>query len=198
MEMKGENAAMLSAMMPKSMDLYFLGKDVMLRTNGGMTASMMGDVVTKGDEGVTYMVVHSKKTVYRVEPDKGDKGEKNPPKVTKEGTETVNGYNCTKYRVDLSGSDDKKVYQYMWCTTDIKIAKPKMEKSSGSSIFINEVEGFPVKIDQYITLSAMGGMTMNIETTLDKISETKPDAALFEIPKKYKQEKFDEKTFGKQ
>lgn len=196
-EVKGENAALFGAMMPKSMDLFFLGKDVMLRMNGGMTASVVGDIVTKGAEGVTYMVVHAKKTVYRIDPEKNKADKTTMPTVTKEGTETVKGYACTKYLVKFSGNEDQEVYQYMWCTTDIKIAKPKMQQGSASSMFLAEVEGFPVKIDQYITMKAMGGMTINQEMTLDKISETKPDAGLFEIPKKYKQEEFDKSKFGK-
>lgn len=196
-EVKGENAALFSAMMPKSMDLFFLGKDAMLRMNGGMTASIMGDVVTKGAEGITYMVVHAKKTVYRIDPKKDKKEKTEKPTVTVEGTEMVKGYNCTKYRVKFAGDGDREIYQYMWCTTDIKIAKPEMSQGSGSAMFLSEIEGFPVKIDQYITMKAMGGMTINQEMTLDKISETKPDAGLFEIPKKYKQEEFDESKFGK-
>lgn len=196
-EVKGENAALFGAMMPKSMDLSFLGKDVMLRMNGGMTAAMVGDIVTKGSEGVTYMVVHAKKTVYRIDPKKSKAEKSEAPTVTKEGTEVVKGYNCTKYRVQFAGNEKQEIYQYMWCTTDIKIAKPKMEQGSGSNMFLTEVEGFPVKIDQYINMKAMGGMTINQEMTLDKISETKPDEALFVIPKKYKQEDFDENTFGK-
>lgn len=196
-EVKGENAALFSAMMPKSMDLYFLDKDFMLRMNGGMTASMVGDIVTKGAEGVTYMVVHAKKTVYRIDPkkEKTEKAEK--PTVTLEGTETVKGYNCKKYLVKFAATEEQEIYQYMWCTDEIKIAKPQVDKSSGSTMFLAEIDGFPVKMDQYITVKQMGGMTINQEMTLDKISESKPDASLFEIPKKYKQEEFDKSKFGK-
>ena len=195
-EVKGDNAALFSAMMPKSMDLFFLGKDAMLRMNGGMTADMVGDIVTKGSEGITYMVVHKKKTVYKIDPAKEKKDKADKPTVTEEGTETVKGYNCKKYLVKFAKNDDQEVYQYMWCTNDIKIGKPKMA-SSGSNLFLDEIDGFPVKIDQYITIKQMGGMTINQEMTLDKISETKPDATLFEIPKKYTMEDFDKSKFGK-
>jgi hypothetical protein len=191
-EVKGENAAMFTMMMPNSTDIFILGKDVLVRNNGGMASSKLGDIITKAD-GNTYMVVHSKKTVYKMD----SKKEKNAeaPTVTKEGTETVNGYNCTKYLVKFPKTEKAEIYQYMWCSTDIKIQKPSPE--SNAQLFLKEVEGFPVKMDQYITISAMGTtMSINQEMVLDKISEVKPDAAMFEIPKKYKVEDFDETKMG--
>jgi len=191
-EVKGEQAAMFAMMMPSSTDIFLLGKDALVRMNGGMGPK--GDIITKGNEKMTYMVMHSKKTVYKMDSKKEKTPEK--PTVTKEGTETVNGYNCTKYLVKFPKTEKAEIYQYMWCSTDIKIQKPSPE--ANAQMFLEEVEGFPVKMDQYITITAMGTtMAINQEMTLDKISETKPDASMFEIPKKYKVEDFDENSLMK-
>lgn len=195
-DVKGENAALFAAMMPNSIDMYFLGNDMMYRTNGGITSSMMGDIVTKGAENLTYMVVHSKKTVYKIDPSKDKKVEASElPKVTLEGTEKVNGYSCKKYLVKFPKKEDSEMYQYMWCTTDLKINRPAISTSAQSSykMFLDGVEGFPVKMDMYIKAK---GMEINQELNLTKISQNKPDASLFVIPSKYKMEDFDEKKFA--
>ncbi|MCG9912398.1 MAG: DUF4412 domain-containing protein [Flavobacteriales bacterium] len=197
MEVKGENAALFAAMMPNSMDLFFLNGESMIRNNGGMMAGRIGDIVTKKD-GSTYMVLHKKKTVYKMGKEDTKTSAEFKPVITREGEETVKGYKCTKYLVKFPSKEDAKgeLYQYLWATKDIDVAKPQTVGSS-SNMFLKEIEGFPVKVDQYITMSQMGGMTINTEMTLEKIEQKKPDASLFEIPKKYKMEDFDESKLGK-
>lgn len=187
-EVKGENAALMAMLMPNSMDMFMLGKDALIRMNGGIANT--GDIITKGEEGKSYMVVHSKKTVYNMSSDKSKSTSK--PTVEEKGTETIKGYKCTKYLVKFPKTEKGEIYQYMWCSTDIKFTPPQTAGKS-SQFFLEEIKGFPVKIDQYVTASAKGQtMTINQELLLDKISETKPDAGMFEIPKKYKVEEFDE------
>ena len=187
-EIKGEYAAMLSGMLPNSIDVYASGKDFLIRKNGGMKPAP--DVLTKGDEKAAYILMHNKKTAYKIS-DNDKKKEK--PTIENKGEETVNGYKCTKYLVKFPKDEKAEVYQYMWYTKDIKIAQPK-----GSELFISDMEGFPVKIDQYATVSQMGTtMTINQEMVLTKITETKPSASLFEVPKKYKIEAYDEEKLLK-
>lgn len=192
-EVKGENAALMAMMMPNSIDIFMLGKDALVRTNGGITAGMMGDIITKGAEGLSYMVVHKKKTVYKMQPS-GSTSADSKPTVKEMGKEKVNGYDCTKYMVTFPKTEKGEFYQYMWCTTDINVKKPQGGTGSSGKMFLAEVNGFPVKVDQYIVAQ---GMEMNMEMVLDKISEKKPDASIFEIPSKYKMEDFDETKFGK-
>lgn len=196
MEVKGENAAMLGPMMPHKMEMHFLGKDIMVRTVGGMAAGAMGDVITLGAKGKTYMVVHKKKKVY----DMGGNAEKDVsadklPVIKELGKEKVNGYACTKYSVTFPKSDGNELFQYLWATKEIDVPKPD-GKASRSQMFLDGVDGFPVRMDQYITLSQMGGMSINIESNLTEISKVRPDASLFEIPAKYKEEPFDESKLG--
>jgi hypothetical protein len=196
MEVKGENAAMLGSMMPNKMEMHFLGKDIMVRTVGGMAAGAMGDIITLGAKGKTFMVMHKKKKVY----DMTGNGEKEIsadklPVIKEMGQEKVNGYSCTKYSVTFPKSDGNELFQYLWATKEIDVPKPD-GKASRSQMFLDGVEGFPVRMDQYITLSQMGGMSINIESNLKEISKEKPDAALFEIPSKYKVEPFDESKLG--
>jgi hypothetical protein len=196
MEVKGENAAMLGSMMPNKMEMHFLGKDIMVRTVGGMAAGAMGDVITLGAKGKTYMVVHKKKKVY----DMSSNAEKEIsadklPVIKEMGKEKVNGYACTKYSVTFPKSDGNELFQYLWATKEIDVPKPD-GKSSRSQMFLDGIDGFPVRMDQYITISQMGGMSINIESNLTEISKEKPDAALFEIPAKYKVEPFDETKLG--
>ncbi len=196
LEVKGENAALFNAMMPNKMEMYFLGKDIMVRTVGGMAAGAMGDIITKGAQGKTYMVVHKKKKVYNMNTQTEKEISADDMPVIKEiGKEKVNGYNCTKYSVTFPKAKDREVFQYIWATTEINIPKPD-GKASRSQMFLEGVEGFPVRMDQFITLAQMGGMTINIESNLTEISKDKPDASLFEIPAKYKVEDFDESKLG--
>lgn len=182
-EVKGENAAMLSGMMPNSVDVYSSGKNVLIRKNGGMMPSP--DVLTRGDEKKTYILMHNKKKAYVIS--EGDKT-KEKPTIENKGAETVDGHKCIKYLVKFPKSDKADIYQYMWYTKDINVAQPK-----GSEFFVSEIEGFPVKVDQYLTVTQMGTtMTINQEMVLKKITEGKQDATLFEVPKKYKVEPFDE------
>jgi hypothetical protein len=62
-EVKGENAAMFTMMMPNSTDIFILGKDVLVRNNGGMASSKLGDIITKAVElahlnGYTSVMSH--------------------------------------------------------------------------------------------------------------------------------------------
>lgn len=196
MEVKGDNAALFSAMMPNKMELYFLGKDIMVRTVGGVASGAVGDIITKGAEGNTYMVVHKKKTVYKMNPKKeNESGADEKPVIKEVGEEKVNGYECTKYSVTFPKAKDKEVFQYLWATKEINIPKPD-GKASRSQMFLDGVEGFPVRMDQYITLTQMGGLTINIESNLTEISKEKPEPSLFEIPAKYSVEDFDESKLG--
>jgi len=142
---------------------------------------------------LSYMVVHKKKTVYKMKPSENTSADAKPS-VKEMGKEKINGYNCTKYMVTFPKTDKGEFYQYMWCTTDIDVKKPQGGIGSSGKMFLAEVDGFPVKVDQYIVAQ---GMEINMEMVLDKISETKPDASMFEIPSKYKMEDFDESKFGK-
>jgi hypothetical protein len=196
-EVKGENAALFAAMMPNSLEVFFLDGESMVRNNGGMMEGKIGDIVTKKD-GSSYMVLHNKKKVYKMGKEASKNSDEFKPIITREGEETVKGYKCTKYLIKFPYKEDAQgeMYQYLWATKEINVAKPKTAGSS-SGMFLDEIEGFPVKVDQYIIVRQMGGITINTEMILDKIETQKPDASLFEIPKKYKMEDFDESKFGK-
>lgn len=193
---KGEHTARLAAMMPRSIDLYFLDGNVLLRMQGGTLAEKTGDFLTKSGEAVFYLVVHAEKTVYRVDPEKENiDTTETPPIITLEATETVNGYNCKKYLLKFAATENREIYQYMWCTDDINITKPRGGGPMGIELFREDIPGFPVKIIQYITVKQKNSITINQEITLDKVSEFRPDTALFAIPQTYQQKDGDE--FGK-
>lgn len=195
-EMKGENAALMSMMSPNGLEISISGNNSLIKMKGGMVPT--GDIISKED-GNTYMVMHNKKTAFLMpkEDKETDDAADMKPTVEEKGTETVNGYKCTKYLVKFPKKDNNEVYQYMWCTKDIKVATPKGAGKS-AAYFIEEIDGFPVKIDQYIKATMQGQtINMNQELTLESISEEKPADELFEIPKKYKIEPFSEEALLK-
>src|SRR5687767_13114288 len=113
MEYKGDNAAQLTQMAPSANVVTIKGNNAKVVMEGGMMASMIGDVVNKGDEKTTYFIQSSSKTVYKVKSEEADKGDDGSDAVvTKENsTAKILGYTCQKYKVVTKSGTN-----YVWAT----------------------------------------------------------------------------------
>lgn len=104
----------------------------------------------------------------------------------------ISGYDCTKY-VETSAMMGKTIY---WVSTDVKEYKelkainddmkevfekdPKLKASLDRIYSIDKLGGWPIR-----TIRDMMGVTTT--STVQNIKSQKADAALFEVPKEYKE-----------
>lgn len=191
---KGSGVEQFKAMLPNSYDYYFLNGDMMMRINGGMAAAMMGDFIVYGKAGEAYMVKHTESKAYKIEGDKNDKkkeGEESDVKVEDTGeTMEIMGYTCKKYKVTSGDAT-----QYMYVAEELKISKPKKaaDLGSGGSMFVDKIEGFPLKMEMTMN---QGGMTITMVMTAVDVDDSKPSKDLFEIPGSYQIAEFNPAMFG--
>lgn len=194
LQVTGDNAEMFSAFMPNAMEMYMKGSNSIVKTIGGM-AAMTGDILTRGNEKLVYMLMHSKTTAYKINTTDEKSDKEADMKIEKlNGEEVVNGYKCKIYNVTISSAEGANITQKMWCTTDIQITPPvSSSKTSTGNFFIKGIEGFPVKIEQMMDVQ---GMKINQTITLDKLEKMNLDEKMFEVPSNYKVKDFDPKEFG--
>ena len=188
----------MAAFAPTGTIYYFRGSDLRLEMEGGMAASMMGAILIKGDEEQAYMLKESEKKALRMKSDEDDEEDESEedvkPEITKEDEViTIQGHKCQKYKVVMS-VDDNEVTQYLWVTKDIKISKPKGAKNNGNGMFVEGIDGFPLK--KMTTMDMMGMSITTVETAVE-VDDSKPAKSLFEIPSDWEIEDFDPKSmFG--
>lgn len=188
-KMMGEGVEQMEAFMPTSTEIHVRDMDIMLKMNGGMMEMMMGRIVVMGKKGETYMIKDSEQKAYfmEAEDDQKEMAEKMAPTITKEDEViTIQGYECTKYKVEVENPKGGTITQYIWATDKFKF--PKMEGGLSSmgtgGLNIEGLKGTPLKI-----MSSQMGFTTVMTAT--NVSTSSPDKDLFKIPKGYKKEKFD-------
>ena len=193
---EGENAEMMAGMMPQHFNYLVKGSKIKFTTEGGMMQDMMGEFIINTDDGSGYMVQHSMKKAYKMEPPTEDEAAEMDmkPNVKKEAeSEKIAGYDCQKYTITLSTQMGEMV-QEIWATKDIKFNRTHLPNTQGmGQIFYEEIDAFPLKMKQELPMG-MGKMTM-------EASEVAPgtiDSKMFEIPSDYAVEKFDPEAFGRQ
>ncbi|MEM7040637.1 MAG: DUF4412 domain-containing protein [Bacteroidota bacterium] len=186
----GEGLEGFEAMLPKGMEMSVLKKDLLVQIKGGMTEMMMGRVLTKGKEGVSYMIKDSEETIYVMDPSKMEEdetAEEAKPTVTKEDeTLEIAGYKCQKYRVEME-ANGTQVTQYVWVTKDFKFPEMKgggMSSGMGSSMRIDGLDGVPLK-----SMFTQGPMTVTMTATT--VDTNAPNKKAFKLPKKYDKQDFD-------
>ncbi|MCX7744703.1 MAG: DUF4412 domain-containing protein [Flavobacteriales bacterium] len=176
------------AMMPTHYRMLFRNGDSKFIQEGGMMASIMGDVITKAKEGKTYFVNHSMKMVNEFTPKESENKSEIKPIVTKENeTVKILGYQCQKYKVVTKNDKGEDVVTtYLWVSKDIKVTTKGGSKKYGAGQFqYEDVEGFPLKI-QVVTKAQGSNLTMTM--TAVNLSTTPPDEKEFEIPASYTKE----------
>ena len=194
--LEGDNAEMMAALMPQNFQYLVKDEQIKFTIEGGMMEDMLGEFIVNADDGTGYMVQHSMKKAYKMDPPSPEETEEMEmkPEITKgEETKKIAGYTCDKYTITLS-TPAGEMKQEVWATNEIKMRKPNFPETQGfSQIFINGMDAFPLRIQQDLPMG-MGKMTL-------EASEVAPgavDAKLFEFPSDYSVEKFDPEMFGKQ
>lgn len=192
LKITGEMADLLGPMMPQKLIVRSDGGNARITLEGGMAASMMGDILYLEKKDETYMLRDKEKIAYKM-PNNSDVGEVKP-EVTPLGDENINGYNCRKYKVVLK-TEEGSIEQTMWTSTDIRLPKPKRNTTggSGAGLFLQEIEGYPVKVEQSLQRV---GLQLRQTIELDRYDTQPLDSALFQIPENFKIKDFDPSMFG--
>jgi len=175
MEYKGDQADQMAMAAPKTNIITVKGNNTKVVMEGGMMGAMIGDVINKGDEKMTYFVQSANKTVYKVKSDEVKTDKKDDKvKVTKESsTATILGYKCQKYKVEIDGQTN-----YVWATKDIDIG----DVDYRGKVSYKGVEGVVMKQEMNVEQQ---GMKMTIIMTMIEFKKKSVDDAEFAIPSDY-------------
>lgn len=194
MKITGEMADLMGPMMPHRMIVRFKDGNTRVTMEGGLAASMMGDILYLSADDKSYMVKDKEKTAYKM-PERNSEVESVEPTIEYLGEEQVNGYNCKKYHVIIQTDKEGTIDQILWATSDIQAPKPRKTSTggSGAALFVKGIEGFPVKVEQNVK---QAGIQLTQTIDLEKFESTPQDASLFVIPENYKIKDFDLKMFG--
>lgn len=194
MKITGEMADLLGPMMPNRMVLRYKDGNTRLSMEGGLAASMMGDILHLGAEDKSFMIKDKEKTAYKM-PEKSSEVESVAPVIEFLGEEQVNGYNCKKYHVVIQTDKEGTIDQILWATSEIQAPKPKKTSTggSGAALFVKGIEGFPVKVEQNVK---QAGIQLTQTIDLEKYEAAPQDASLFVIPENYRIKDFDPNMFG--
>lgn len=195
-KLSGENADMMKAFMPTGYKYKIKDDKMLFRMEGGMMASMLGDILIKEKEKKTYIINHEAKTVFYINPDEFDKEENEveAPKITDlKETETIMGYKCKKYKIEKKSEEGTEV-QYMWATEELKSAATKSKSKLTGNMFVEGIDGFPLKITMEIN---QGMISLDMSIVVTNIDEKKMSSDIFDVPSNYSMEEFDPNTFGK-
>lgn len=176
------------AMLPTGYTITMKGVNSKFVTEGGMMASMLGDIISRGDEKATYMVNHTTKVANKLkDEDKKEEDKKPNFKVTKENsTAKILGYDCQKYKVTSKDESGEEQVIYLWAAKDLKLGTSHKSKSpvSGVGQFVFDgVEGFPLKME---ISNKMQGTEIKTVITATKIDLSKVNDADVSVPKDYK------------
>lgn len=176
------------AMLPTGYTITIKGVNSKFVTEGGMMGSMLGDIISRGDEKVTYLVNHTTKVANKLKNEENkNEGKKPDVKVTKENsTAKILGYDCQKYKVTSKDESGAEQIIYLWAAKDLQLGGSHNSSSpvGGVGQFVFDgVEGFPLKME--IT-NKMQGTEIKTVLTATKIDLSKVDESAVSVPKDYK------------
>lgn len=180
---EGEQVAQFASMMPSGYSLKMKGDNSKFSINGGMMSSFMGDVITDMKGELSYVLMPSQKTVYKVSTKDADKTTPKPT-VTNTGLkETIKGYNCVKYKVVFKGEKGEELISYMWTTKDLNIKLPATASKQSALQIYDGIDGFPVKIEQNISQM---GISFSLTVTLNEAKQMAVADSEFKLPPDYR------------
>jgi hypothetical protein len=182
----GESADQMAAFAPSGTVYMILGNDLKFRLEGGMTAAMMGDILVKGKEGISYMLKDDEQIAYKFTSDDEEVEEVHPVITKEDEIITIVGHQCQKYKV-VTTTEEGEVVTYVWTTLDFVFPKFKGSSTSGNVVF-EGVPGVPLK---HMTTMDMMGMSITTIYTAIELTEGKLSAEEFEIPENYEIKEFD-------
>lgn len=174
-EIKGGNT-LTEGMMPDSFIFLFKNKDVRMMLSGGIISAMMGDVISKADSNVSYMLDYSSKIAYRYDPYKYEKST-NPDIEETEKTQKILDRKCSLYKISYS-TKNGYVTTDLWVSTELPI-NIIGNNPLGKNFSFPGVEGFPLLMESKITYHLI---EFNIVIKAVKIIERPIPAHEFLIP----------------
>jgi len=178
-DIKGKNSVM-EGMMPDSIIFLFKNKDVRIILLGGIVSAMVGDIISKGDSNVSFMLDNTNKIAYRYDPDKYEKS----PTVDIEETgktQKILNKKCTLYKISYA-TKDGYVTTDLWITSELPIAIPG-NNPLGKNFLFAGIGGFPLLIESKITHQST---EFDVIIKAVKIIERPIPANEFTIPEDYK------------
>ena len=188
----GDAAAQMQAMAPSGIVYQTRDGNTRFEMQGGMAAMMLGTFIVHAKDEAMYVLKDSEKKAYKMPLD-GNQGTDTKPKVTKlKETLKIQGYKCQKYKVETTIQGQPMV-QHVWAAKDIKMIKPKAKGAAGN-LYIEGVEGFPLKIEAD---SKIMGMSITTTTIATEVDTKKPNKSNFEVPKGYTVEKTTMEALGR-
>lgn len=184
---EGKDVEQLKAMLPSAYHMWFKNGNTKMVTEGGMQAAMIGDIISKSNEGFIYFVNSNTKTVNKVKQEEQKQSDVKPEVVKEKGTAVILGHTCQKYKVTIKGKDGSSdLVNYVWAAEDIDIKGTSTKSKFGAGQFMFEgIKGFPLKIELNMN---QAGMTMKMVLTAVSLNLKGIDDAVFNIPSDYKVE----------
>jgi hypothetical protein len=178
-EITGKNPVMVG-MMPDSFIFLFKNKDSKIILQGGIVSAMMGDIISKGDSNVSFMLNSADKIAYRFDKDKFEK------KITVDIEETGKTKNilnkkCTLFRISYDTKDGNVVTD-IWMTDELDVSFPR-NNPMGKYFVYAELLGFPLLIESKIKYQSS---EFDVILSAVKIIERPVPSGEFVIPKNYK------------
>ncbi len=180
LEYEGESSYLFSSMFPDSYTMKIKEDKSKLQMEGGMMSSFVGNFITNQSEKSSYMLMPSQKKAYKIKHSE-DGLEKDRGKfevVKMDGTEKIAGYNCTKYKVVVKMKNEEFITN-IWASEDLDIKMPEIQSDQSFFKTYEEIEGFPVKIEQDM---AKMNMPFSLTIVLKEAKETSIDDSEFEVP----------------
>lgn len=173
----------LSSMMPKELIAKIKDQNSLVKMEGGVFSS---EILYLKNNDQTYSIDRKNKT-YSVlsAPAKSEKVSNLKYKVTKTSEKTkILNHLCTKYIVDATEGDVKKMTQYIWATTEVNFDLKALAKqrvgNSEHRLFYEEIDGLPLKTEMKLS---QADITMEAK----EIKQEPLDANQFIIPADFKE-----------
>lgn len=170
----------MAGMMPDSFIFLFKDKDSKIMLQGGIVSAMMGDIISKGDSNISFMLDYSEKIAYRFDPYKYDKSiivdVEETGKIKK-----ILGRKCTLFRISYDNKDGNVVTD-LWMTDELPVTIAR-NNPMGKYFVISDLKGFPLLIESKIKYQST---EFDIVISAVKIIERPIPANEFMIPEDFK------------
>jgi hypothetical protein len=166
----------IESMLPKATESIVTKKRSLTRMEGGMQASLLGDMVSDHATGKIYFINHGSKTIYAAAENQMPKSDNIKPVVKKgKGKMMIMGYQCQSYEVSIT-VEEMVINSTYWTTNQFV---PAVEvKNIGLNTPKINIEGFPMKIETAIPIPGMGNLKMEMVVTQLKDLKELPNNAL--------------------
>jgi len=178
-DIKGQNSVMIG-MMPDSFIFLFKDKDSKIMLQGGIVSAMMGDIISKGDSNISFMLDYPEKIAYRFDKYKFEKAMTVDVEETGK-TKKILNKKCTLYRISYD-SKDGNVVSDLWMTNELPVAIPR-NNPMGKYFVYSDLPGFPLLIESKIKYQAT---EFDIIISAVRIIERPIPASEFTIPPDFK------------